>query len=201
MTRPPINPGAVDWSGENPGMYLKDTPEGKFVSLVSLFRVVWSPHGRGHACFVLQEPHVARSEHNVCVTDNELLARWLAAEFVARFGAFRDVAGLPGVAYRKLTGIEASAQGQIHYTEHVRGNGLDIRLSWRNLGEPYMVEMPVDKSATGKHEMFSLFVDAAAVETAVNGQRIAGVPQFRDMGGRRSSTAFLAFSETWVRPR
>ena len=30
MSRPVINPGKVDWSGENPGMYLKEKVDGPF---------------------------------------------------------------------------------------------------------------------------------------------------------------------------
>jgi hypothetical protein len=33
-------PGTVEWSGENPGISLKATPDGPFVALASFFRVV-----------------------------------------------------------------------------------------------------------------------------------------------------------------
>ena len=49
-------PGTVEWSGENPGISLKETPDGPFVTLASFFRVVLSPHGRGHALVLLQSP-------------------------------------------------------------------------------------------------------------------------------------------------
>ena len=69
----PIHPGAVDWSGENPGMYLKDKPDGPFVTLVSFFRVVVSPYGRGQALVLLESPLLDTSlpeALNVCVTEN-----------------------------------------------------------------------------------------------------------------------------------
>ena len=49
MAEPIIFSGTVDWSGENPGISLKENPDGPFVTLASFFRVVLSPHGRGHA--------------------------------------------------------------------------------------------------------------------------------------------------------
>jgi len=56
----PINfAGTVDWSGENPGISLKERPDGPFVALASFFRVVLSPHGRGHALVLLQSPQDA----------------------------------------------------------------------------------------------------------------------------------------------
>ena len=84
-------PGTVEWSGENPGISLKATPDGPFVALASFFRVVLSPHGRGHALVLLQSPQEAdppAERGNFCLYDNEALARYLVSGFVAHFGAF-----------------------------------------------------------------------------------------------------------------
>jgi hypothetical protein len=203
MAEPSLtHPGTVDWSGENPGMYLKETPEGPFVTLVSFFRVVLSPHGRGHALVLLEAPFLDQSHAealNVCVTDNEPMAQWLAADFVAHFGAFRGVPALGSMRYLPLTGVATSGDQRASHVEWVRGEGIEATLAWEALGEPFLVRLPVDRSATGRHEMWSLFVDAGRVSATVNGRRLRGQPVPRDFVGRRSSTAFLAFSETWVR--
>ena len=97
MADPIVFPGTVEWSGENPGISLKESPEGPFVALASFFRVVLSPHGRGHALVLLQSPGEANppaQRGNFCLHDNEALARYLVAEFVAHFGAFKGQAGL-----------------------------------------------------------------------------------------------------------
>src|SRR5205823_5525010 len=98
MTMPTMtHPGTVDWSGENPGMYLKENADGPFSTLVSFFRVVASPHGRGHALILLEAPllHTSIPEAlNVCVTDNESLARYLVSEFAAHFDAFKGAEAL-----------------------------------------------------------------------------------------------------------
>ena len=74
-----------------------------------------------------------------------------------------------------------------------------MSLTWEKLGAPFIVEMPKDKSATGRHEMFSLFVDCPSVRVSINGKGVAGRPFPREFAGKKdSSTAFLAFSETWV---
>lgn len=57
----------------------------------------------------------------------------------------------------------------------------------------------MEKSATGRHEMFSLFVNASGVRVSVHGQQVTGRCFPRDVFGKQGSTAFLAFSETWVR--
>jgi hypothetical protein len=84
--------------------------------------------------------------------------------------------------------------------EWVKGDGVDVTLSWEALGPPFMVQLPVEQSATRRHVMFSVLVDAGRVTATVNGRRLRGQPVPRDFAGRPRSTAFLAFSETWVRP-
>ncbi|MGH7317907.1 MAG: hypothetical protein ACREJS_16800 [Candidatus Rokuibacteriota bacterium] len=200
--RPAINPGRVDWSGENPGMYLKESADGPFTTLVSFFRVVMSPHGRGHALILLEAPGVNASlpeALNVCVTDNEPLARWLVQDFAASFGAFRGVPALRTMPYVPLSGVQASGDQRASYMEWVQGDGVEVTLSWEQLGQPFMVELAPERSPTGRHEMWSLFIEARRATATVNGRRLRGQPVPRDFQGRRSSTAFLAFSETWVR--
>ena len=107
MADPILFPGTVEWSGENPGISLKERPDGPFTTLASFFRVVLSPHGRGHALVLMQSPQVANppaDRANLCLTDNEPLARYLVANFVANFGAFKGIPGLQGLAYRKQIG-------------------------------------------------------------------------------------------------
>ena len=198
----PFPAGAVEWSGENPGMYLKETENGPFVSLVSFFRVVLSPHGRGEGVVLLEAPDAEKSTPqalNLCVTNNEPLSRWLAENFVAHFGSFRGKAGLRGMEYRKLTRVERGGDWPRSYVEELEGEGVKIRLAWEELGPPFMVDMPAAKSATGKHEMFSLFVDCKRATATINGRTLKGRSLPREFAGRQSTTAFLAFSETWVR--
>lgn len=197
-----VHPGEVDWSGENPGMYLKETPDGPFVTLVSYFRVVASPHGRGHALVLLEAPLLHRSlpeALNVCVTDNDPLARYLVGNFVSHFGAFKDAQALSYMDYLPLEGVAASGDTRSAYMEWVKGPGVEATLSWEDLGEPFMVNIPKEKSATGKHALHSLFVDARRVRATVNGRTLKGKPFPREFAGRQSSTAFLAYSETWIK--
>ena len=202
IARPAINRSRVDWSGENPGMYLKESPDGPFTTLVSFFRVVLSPHGRGHALLLLEAPGVNTSlpeALNVCVTDNEPLARWLVKEFATSFGAFRGVPALRTLPYVPLSGVQASGDQRASYMEWVKGEDVEVTLSWEHLGEPFMVNIPKEKSATGKHALHSLFVDARSVTATVNGRTLKGRPFPCEFAGRQSSTAFLAYSETWLR--
>ncbi|MEJ0069017.1 MAG: hypothetical protein WDO24_10130 [Pseudomonadota bacterium] len=202
MSPSPIHPGKVDWTGENPGIYLKETPDGDWVSLMCFFRITWSPHGVGHALVLLanpaSDPKLA-DRPNVCLTDNEPMARWLVEEFMSNFASFKDRKAVREMPYRPLEKVWRSGDCHRSYSEHVVGSGLDVTLTWSELGEPFAVDMPPEKSATGRHEMYSLFLESTDAYGIVNGQRLPGRPMPRDFAGRNSSTAFLAFSESWIR--
>ena len=202
MADPIVFSGAVDWSGENPGISLKDKPDGPFVALASFFRVVLSPHGRGHALVLLQSPQDAKppaDRANYCFHDNEKLARYLVADFVSHFGAFKNQPGLGNLIYRKLDSVAASGDPASSYSETVKSGDVTVRLTWSGLGKPFCFAIPPDKSATGKHHMPSLFVGCRDATIAVNGRTLPGKPAPREIAGHAITTAMLAFSETWIR--
>ena len=202
MAEPIVFAGNVEWSGENPGISLKDEPDGPFVTLASFFRVVLSPHGRGHALVLLQSPHDAKppaERANVCFHDNEKLARFLVTDFVSNFGSYKGLPGLAGMSYRRLDSVEASGDPLSSYSETVKAGDQTMRLTWSGLGKPFCFALPPDKSATGKHHMPSLFVGCKEAIVTVNGRALPGKPISREIAGHSISTAMLAFSETWVR--
>jgi hypothetical protein len=188
--------------GGEPRHLAQAAADGPFTTLASFFRVVLSPHGRGHALVLLRSPQEADpapERANICLHDNEPLARYLVTEFVSHFGAFRGLPGLRGLAYRTLDGVEAAGDPLGTYSETVRSGDLVVQLTWRGLGEPFCFALPPGMSATGRHHMPSLFVGCDSAAVTVNGRPLPGAPVPREIAGRRISTAMLAFSETWIR--
>ena len=203
MAEPIVFPGTVDWSGENPGISLKEKADGPFTALASFFRVVLSPHGRGHALVLLQSPQDGNppaERGNFCFHDNEAMARYLVADFVSHFGAWKGLPGLGGLVYRKLDSVEAAGDPASSYSETVKAGDLTTKLTWSGLGKPFCFALPPDKSATGKHHMPSLFVGCQDATITVNGRVLPGKPVPREIAGHTITTAMLAFSETWIRP-
>jgi hypothetical protein len=194
--------GQVEWSGENPGISLKTDPEGPFTSLASFFRVVLSPHGRGHALILVQSPQEASppaERANWCLTDNEPLARYLIDGFVSKFAAFKGLPALAGLQVRKLDSVKTSGDPLVDYAETVRAGDLTVALRWAGLGEPFCFAHPPENSATGAHHMPSVFVGCTQPSITVNGRTLPGSPVPRMVAGHPITTAMLAFSETWIR--
>ncbi len=117
MTRTAINPGRVDWSGENPGIYLKEASDGDYTALALFFRVVLSPHGRGHAGLVLGAPGEARGwpeVPNLIMTDNQAMMRWIVNGWVTRMPTFIGRTGLGAMTWLDLElGGKAAWQPEI----------------------------------------------------------------------------------------
>ncbi len=198
----PIHPGKVDWTGENPGIYLKDDQEGPWTGLMCFFRILYSDHGMGSGIVVLDQPGIMQGYPavlNFCISDNEALARYLIDEFFSKFASFRVSPGVQAVTHLPM--IECRREGDTlsTYSEIVRSADLEVVATWKNLGPAYAVNMPAENGPTRLHEMYSVFLDAGDGLVTINGRPLAGQVVQRDFAGTRKSTAFLAFSESWMR--
>ena len=159
--------------------------------------MVRSPYGYGHATFLIRDPQTA-GERNACYTDNVELAAWLQEEFLRHFEPYR---GLP--ALEALAMVEAEfdfvAESQDPWIETVRAGDDTLEFRWSDLSEPFLVENEPADTPTGKHRLLSVFLTVGSAEILVNGEKVAGAPIPRRLGGRDMTSAFLAFSETWIR--
>lgn len=197
-----VRAGEVDWTGDNPFIYLKTDPGAADWSSLSLyFRVALSPHGSGQAMLVLERPYepTAADCTRLCLTDNAALARYLLEGFVKKFALFRPCAALiddlevvDGACFESELGADGS------HTERARRDDLSASMTWQVLDRAFAVDVPPGETQTGVHEMFSVFQPAGAALVSVNGRRLAGQTVERDFFGGRAQSAALAHSETWV---
>ncbi len=201
--RIPHNPGRVDWSGENPGIYLKQDPgQVHYDTLALFFRVMLSPRGRGHAAIVLGAPDQARGwpeVPNLIMTDNQCMMRWIVDGWIIRMPTFAGKPGLDAMTWLDCDSVE-KRPGDLksRYSETLRGSGVTVEMIWQEMGPPLPVEVTRENSATRAHEMYSVFLEAKAAQVKINGTALPGQVADRQFFGRTMSTAFLAFSETWV---
>ncbi len=199
-----VNPGEVAWAGDNPGIYLKEKPDGDWTSLAVYFRVTLSPHGRGHAMVVLGEPDRAAGypeADNLCITDNPELFAYLKDDFLSHFPTFQNRAGLAAAPVLAMTHRESKGDFSEGYHEIMHGGGARLVMTWRDIGNPFAVEVGPDLCATKRHDMYSLFLEARGAGITVDDRPLPGQVFDRPFFGSQISTAFLAFSETWVTPK
>jgi hypothetical protein len=197
MTSPaafsPVDPNAVMMTGEN--SFIRLSPDGGKTQSdrFSHWRVLWCPAGAGHVLFL--KSSLTQGEVRV-YADHEPAARWLQKEIESYlFPAFADPA-LP------VTKAEFSRSGGIDHRalEHVRTATQSIELVWRDFHPAFVLNMPPG-SANRPIGVFSTFFPARWAQIALNNRVAEGHPWPEQRGDRQASSACLAWSETWVRPR
>ena len=190
---PPVDPNEVLMTGENSFVRLS-LDGGKTMSdRFSHWRVLWCPAGTGHTLFA---ETTAFDKQVRIYSDNAAVARWLQKTIEALlYPAFADTS-LPVLAAEfSRTGDPRSAA-----VENVIGDDDLIRLTWWDCVEPFVLNAPpgFNNRPLG---VFSTFFPARAAQVEINGSVVSGQPWAEMRGDRQSSSACLAWSESWVRPR
>ena len=140
-------------------------------------------------------------ETNFIITDNPQMMRWIVDGWVTKMPTFIGKAGLQHMSWLHLDSVHKTPGDlKTEYRETLRGSGVTLDMIWQDMGPPLPVEVTVENSATKAHEMYSVFLEAKSAQIVVNGTPLPGSVQNRQFFGRTMSTAFLAFSETWVTP-
>ena len=204
MQRIPVNPGSVEWSGENPGIYLKSDPDGDYSVVALFFRIVLSPHGRGVGAIILGAPDTASGYPevpNLCLTDNRSMMTYLLENFASKFPTLVGRAGVHTMSWHDVTSNKQDNRNMPHsYSEELTADDITVQMTWKDLQLPMAIEVGPEESATKAHDMYAVFLEATDARITINGATLGGQVVDRHFFGRTMSTAFLALSETWVNP-
>ena len=199
----PVTPGVVDWTGENPGILLKNDDD-SFAAMALFFRVAWSPAGQGEVLLLYGTPAEAEGSDdapNVLMSNNAELASFLKENFIGKLGAFRDAPAFDSLPHVMASEVRVSGDPMSHrYTETIVSPGLVVELVWEDLEAPLALELTPDQVGTKEHTMFTLLVPAQSAQIIVNGKSLPGKVGTRVQAGKETTSAFLYFSETWIIP-
>ncbi len=199
----PITPGTVDWTGENPGILLKND-DGSFSAMALFFRIAWSPVGQGQVLLLYGTPNQAEGTPeapNIVLSDNADLSDYLLNNFVSRLAAFRDAPAFQGLTHLTAQSVtcDGNAMGD-RYCETVSGEGYSVQMVWEKLEHPRALELMPHQVGSGIHSMFSVLVPAHQGQILVNGKSLPGKLGTRVQADVETTTAFLYFTETWIIP-
>ena len=129
-------------------------------------------------------------------SDNIGVARWLQKSIeTLLFPAFADTA-LPVVS----ASFERDGGPWSTATESVVTADTEITLSWYDCIEPFVLNAPpgFNDRPIG---VFSTFFPARSAQLEIDGRVATGSVWAEMRGDRQGSSATLAWSETWVKPR
>ena len=189
----PVDPNGVLMTGENSFIRLSHDGGATLASRFSHWRVLWCAAGSGHALFAQSD----LTDNKVRIySDNPAVARWLQKSIEhLLFPAFADTS-IPVIGAVFARSGDASSTA----TESVDSATDRIRLTWWDTVEPCVLTM-----APGTNNrpigVFSTFFPARSAQAELNGRFATGQVWTEKRGDRDSSSACLAWSETWVKPR
>ena len=193
MTTSPTDPNQVRLTGENSYIRLSEEENGPQTTRTSHWRILLSPAGAGHVLFI----KCGEFDDEIRIyADNIALARWLQEEIECLlFPDFADQS-IP------VTDAEFTKSGDVRsfWTEKVVSDDDELLLTWHDFLEPYMLRVEAGSAPGRPHGVYSCFVPARRAQLTINGNVVAGQPVLEMRGDKPSSSACLAWSETWVRP-
>ena len=190
-----VDPNEVLVTGENSFVRLAPSEGADFTTVVSHWRVLFSPAGAGHAIFMRSD---LTNNEVVAYSDNVALARWLQEEIESIINPpFSDTS-------IRIVEAEFEREGEVrsYYTERAitRDGEQDIALTWYDTITPFAIHAP---PGTGGRPLgvYSIMTPARRAQVVINGEHASGEAQPAQRDGTPSTTACLAWSESWVRPR
>ena len=189
----PVDPNEVRFTGENSFIRLHQEEGGAETTRVSHWRSLLSPAGQGHVLFL--RGAVTNDQVRI-YSDNIALARWLQEEIEGLI--FPDFAD-QGFSVTEAV-FSRSGDASSFWNETVESEDESISLTWYDFVDPIMLRVEAGSIPGRPHGVYSCFVPARRAQLTLNGLVASGRPDPAQRGDRTSSTAVLAWSETWVRP-
>ena len=189
----PVDPNEVLMTGENSFVRLSHDGGKTLADRASHWRVLWCPAGAGTTLFLQSE--LTDNKPRV-YSDNAAVTRWLQKTIEALlFPAFADT-NLPvlNASFARAGDARSTA------VETVAGTTDRVTLTWWDTLEPFVLTMPPGMNGR-PIGVFSTFFPAQAAQIELNGRVATGKIWPEQRGDRQSSSACLAWSESWVKPR
>ena len=191
-----VKEGKVYVSGENPGIRLLQKEGDPPLTNVNFWKVVYSPAGMGHVCYISSDVTgngESPDDVHAVFTDNEALLEYLSKEIMIAF----DKSYTDHPWTRQKATFQQAGDTLQEFKEIIKAPKLNIELVWRDFSPAFLMDSPTGGSRN-PFGITSMMVPAKSADVVINGKKAAGTV-FPNTRGSIPSTAFLAFSESWVK--
>ncbi len=188
----------IFFSGENPGMTLFSPDTEETVAVASYWHCTDSPMGVGHALVLWLKNENAAIGHGGIFTDSLKLAEILVRKLTQHFPEFENV------PVQSLQYIQAHCghtyDGTI-YRVTCQISAAQVELEWSEPLDRKQILWPGFPAGEEAYDLSTVIRPCKIGRVQINGKNIDGeVKVTQNAEGIYSSSAFLAFAETWVGP-
>lgn len=189
----------VFFSGENPGMTLY-VPETEHITAVASYWICTdSPWGVGQALVLWLDTTPATNIGQGCIsTDNLDLAQVLVRDLTRYFPEFRDI---PVDALAYIEGHCEHAYDGACYRVVCQTAETKVEIEWAEILDRKQVIWPQFPAGKVAYDLTTVICPCRVGRIQINDKLVLGeVKTAQTATGALSSTAFLAFAETWIGP-
>jgi hypothetical protein len=189
----------VFFSGENPGMTLCVQGTERVVAVASYWYCTDSPWGVGHALVLwLADEATSSFRSGGILTDNINLAQVLVNNLTQHFPEFQDVP-IETLAY-----VDSHCEHTFDGTSYrvvCQTPETRIELEWGEVLDRKQIIWQKFPAGRAAYDLTTVICPCRIGRVQINGNLIEGeVKVTQSAEGQFSSTAFLAFAETWIGP-
>jgi hypothetical protein len=191
-----VDPSELRLSGQNPYMMLYEKPDDAAPSTqVSIWHVQYHPDaGPGNVLF-FNSKDLTDGKTRV-YTDNEKLARWIQDEITGPTSAWKDNT-IPAIK----ANFSTTGNSAYNITETIVSENDLITLSWMDFLPAFAGITGPNPERQSTHGHYAVYIPARDTRVTLNGKETAHKPIPRKREGWDNSSAFLAWAESWVRPK
>ena len=188
----------VFFTGENPLMTLLVPGTEEIAAVASYWTCTDSPTGIGHALILWLAAENEAIGQGCIFTDNPTLAHMLVENLTRHFPEFEKV------PVETLPYMDASC-GHTYdgkcYQVKCNATNIQVELTWMDLLDRKQVIWPGFPAGKKSYDLTTVICPCRMGQVRINENAIKGeVRVVAEADGYLSSTAFLAFSETWIGP-
>ena len=152
---------------------------------------------------LLDSPEVRREFPDGCIVllhDNNTLAEYLLESFILKLPAFAALPSCESLSFIPIDESYSEGDPRSRYSEILKAGSRDVELVWDGLGPPTALDLPAELTGGKENELYTLLIESTKPSIHINGRRLKGQPVERVQADIKTTTAFLYFSETWIRP-
>ena len=190
----PTDPKEVRFTGENSVISLFPGENRPLTTRASHWRTLLSPAGQGHVLFLKSE--LTGNQVRV-YADKIALARYLQEEIISFLFPEASDQSMPVVP----AVFDRTGDARTFWTETIYSAEESISMTWYDFAEPFVNREAASDKPPRPLEVYSCIIPARRADVSLNGVLAGGqaLPDERD--GKFLSSACLALSETWLRPK
>lgn len=188
----------VFFSGENPGMTLYAPGTKESVAVASYWHCTDSPMGVGHALVLWLKDENTAIGHGGIFTDNLKLAEILVKKLTQYFPEFENV---PTSSLQYIQAHCGHTYDGASYRVICQMPAAQVELEWSEPLDRKQILWPGFSAGEDAYDLSTVIRPCKIGIVQINGKGINGeVKVTQNPEGVYSSSAFLAFAETWIGP-